>query len=217
MSVELYDSAVSIKLSKWLSTNDKLRVLKPSETKRFFELVANDKLDKNMQLPAFMLSRDPNIELLLNIKNLKSFDGKTLDSRGSQGTVKCNVIPIKLNYQLNIYTKKMDEGLDYVRELLFKMINNPTFVIELPYNDVKLQYRTNIRVLPDISDISETSERIFEGQFSCWSIKFELQDAHLFNLPLRNTYYLDGVRVELVNSKDDSTEGVEEVIIDTTN
>lgn len=125
------------------------------------------------------LSRNNDIELYLNVKNPKSYDGIRLtealvDENGKQvipeATGLLNVIPIKVMYQLDIYTKTAEEGDAYVREFLFKLINNPTMRLLIPYNANKttgtIDHRANIRVLSTISDTSGISERIFSGQFT---------------------------------------------------
>jgi hypothetical protein len=77
-----------------------------------------------------------------------------------------NVLPIKLSYQLDIYTKTAEEGDEYLRNFLFKLINNPVLKILIPYNNVNLEHIANIRVLNQVSDTSAINERIFSGQFT---------------------------------------------------
>jgi hypothetical protein len=69
-------------------------------------------------------------------------------------------------YQLDIYTKTAEEGDEYVRNFLFKLINNPVLKISIPYNDLNVEHIANIRVLDTVSDTSSISERIFSGQFT---------------------------------------------------
>jgi hypothetical protein len=45
-------------------------------------------------------------------------------------------------------------------------------------------------VLPTVSDNSSISERIFSGQFSRWTIQFEVHDAFLFSIPYKKTWTL---------------------------
>jgi hypothetical protein len=44
--------------------------------------------------------------------------------------------------------------------------------------------------LSSVSDTSDISERIFPGQFYCWTIQLEIQDAFLFSLPYRQNWKL---------------------------
>jgi hypothetical protein len=158
--------------------------LNPSESKRLFELTADDSKDKPMTLPLVALSRGKDIELLSTVKQPRSYDGLKLLS-SDDGTYQFNVLPIKLVYDLNIYTKTADEADEYVRTFLFKLINNPVIKVRIPYNGTELEHIAYISVMNNVSDTSDISERIFSGQFYCWTIQLEIQDAFLFNIPYR--------------------------------
>lgn len=187
MAVRYYDDAMVAKLKRWIPDASRLRVLKPDESTRLMQLQADDSGDKNFKLPFVTLSRDKSIEIISNIKQNKSFDGlKLIDTHGK--TANLNVIPIKVQYQLDIYTKTYYEGDEYVRNFLFKLINNPLLIIEIPYNDSSLRFTANIRVLDTVSDTTDIAEHLFPGQFTRWSIQMELQDAFLFSVPYRNNW-----------------------------
>ena len=187
MAIRYYDDALIIKLKKWIPDNSNLRVLKPEETTRLFETTADDQDDSPIKLPLVALSRNTDIELLLNIKSPMSYDGLKI-SQDSLSTAQFNVIPIKVNYQLDIYTKTYNEADEYVRSFLFKLINNPVIKITIPYNNANIEHIANIRVLSNVSDTSNISERLFSGQFTRWTIQLELQDAFLFNIPYRTNW-----------------------------
>lgn len=165
MAVRYYDDILIAKIKRWLPDNSNIRVLKPDESKRLFEVQADDRKDMALSLPMIALSRDNDIELLSNIKQLKSFSGLAL-KRTSDQTIQMNVIPIKLMYQLDIYTKEQDVGDEYMRNFLFKLINNPSIKIDIPYNNTHFEHIANIRVQPNVSDTSAITERIFSGQFT---------------------------------------------------
>lgn len=201
MAIRYYDDALAAKLNKWMPDTNTLRVLKPDETKRLFETRADDKKDAPIQLPLIALSRSNDIELLSNIKSQKSFDGLTLASV-PEGTLQFNVIPIKVQYQLDIYAKKYEQADEYLRNFLFKLINNPLIKIDIPYNSDKVEaidqeacikHVANIRVLDTVSDTSDITEHLFEGQFTRWTIQMEIQDAFLFNIPYKKNWkiYVD--------------------------
>ena len=46
MALEYYDDAIAAKLEKWTPSDLKLRILKPEDTKRLFETIADDQKDK---------------------------------------------------------------------------------------------------------------------------------------------------------------------------
>ena len=188
MGVRYYDDALVYKLKKWIDPNSKIHVLKPDETKRFFETIADEKNDNKIELPLIAVSRSNDISLLSNIKQTKSFDGLQLH-KTEKTTVQLNIIPILPTYQIDIYTKFYEEGDEYLREILFKLINNPKIVIGIPYNNVNIAHVANIRVLDSVSDTSDIAEHLYPGQFTRWTIQLEIQDAFLFSIPYRNNWY----------------------------
>ncbi len=215
MACRYYDDLIVAKLKRWIPESSQLRVLKPSESKRLFQLTADDNKDTAFKLPLIALSRNNDIELLSNIKNSMSFDGLRL--RGNEkATAQLNVIPIKLEYQLDIYTKRYEECDEYVREFLFKLINNPLLVIDIPYNsksyDQVVTHTANIRVLSTVSDTSDISERVFSGQFTKFTIQLEIQDAFLFSIPYRTNWRLHIADDELVPEDEMSALEVSEKI-----
>jgi hypothetical protein len=189
MACRYYDDILVAKLLRWLPTETTLRVPGPSETKRLYESEADDTKDRPFKLPILALSRHKDIELLSTVKSPKSFDGLKLISTPEQ-TLQFNVIPIKLLYDLTIYTKTEEEVDEYVRNFLFKLINNPVIKVRIPYNGAEIEHIANIRVLSSISDTSDISERLFPGQFHCWTIQLEIQDAFIFSLPYKKNWKL---------------------------
>lgn len=189
MALRYYDDIVAAKIKYWMPDDNTLRVLKPDETKRLFETYADDKKDTPVKLPLIALSRSPDLELLLNIKNPRSFDGLKLEQT-QKNTRQLNVIPVKLLYQMDIYTKTFEEADEYLRQYLFKLINNPKIHIDIPYNNTTYSHVAYIRVLSNVADTSNISERIFSGQFTRWTIQFEVQDAFFFSVPYRNNWKL---------------------------
>ena len=207
MALEYYDDVIAAKIKKWLPNNSVLRVLKPDETKRLFELQANDHNDQPLQLPCIALSRNNDIELLVNVKNQKSFMGHQLGVYDTR-TLMLNTIPIKLQYQLDIYTKTASEGDEYLRQYLFKLINNPSFKIVIPYNGVDIEQIANIRVLTPVSDTSSISERLFPGQFTRWTIQLEIMDAFFYDVPYKRNW-----KLYLIEQDEDSLVSLDEYSI----
>ena len=131
MAISYYDDAIIEKLKSWIPDTNKLRVLDVDDTKKLFELKADDGNDNPVQLPFISLSRNRDLEIGSTIKQLKSFDGFRVINSDTKNlvipdkTALFNVIPVKTTYQLNIYTKFKYEADEYVRNFLFKIINNP--------------------------------------------------------------------------------------------
>jgi hypothetical protein len=188
MAIRYYDDVIAAKLKRWNPIAD-LRVLKPNEVKRLFALNAEESGDKPLTLPCIALSRNNDLEIEVNYKTPKSYAGLKLKQTEAE-TLLLNAIPVKPQYQLDIYTKTAEEGDEYLRQYLFKLINNPVIKIVIPYNGVEVEQIANIRVLNTISDTSEISERLFSGQFNRWTIQFEIQDAFFYDVPYRKNWKL---------------------------
>jgi len=195
MAIRYYDELLAEKIKRWIPENSILRVLKPDESKRLFETKADDTNDAPFKLPFVALSRSNDIELLSNIKTLRSYAGIKLYG-DSKVSTNFNAIPIKVEYRFDIYTKTMEEGDEYLRSFLFKLINNPKMIITIPYNGTNIEHIVYLRVLDTVSDTSDISEHLYSGQFTRWTIQIELQDAYLFNIPYRKNWKLDGILFE---------------------
>ena len=207
MAINYYDEAITQKISGWLADSSKLRVLSPEESNRLIQLNAEKTGDQPLTLPLIAISRNKDIEIESAIKQNKSFDGLIIGkSATGPATVHLNVIPVKTTYQIDIYTKKRIEADEYVRQYLFKLINNPQIIIEIPYNNYVIKHTANLRVLNTISDTSDISTHIFDGQFYKWTIQLELQDGFLFSIPQKKNWKIVGFDVAAVDKISDPAE-----------
>ncbi len=206
MAISYYDEAITQKIKGWLADSSKLRVLSPDESARLIQLQAEDSNDQPLQLPLIAISRNKDIEITSAIKQNKSFDGLVIgEDHTTVPAIHLNVIPIKTTYQLDIYTKKRIEADEYVRQYLFKLINNPQLVIEITYNNYIVEHTANLRVLNTISDTSDIPNHLFAGQFYRWSIQLELQDGFLFSIPQKQPWRVVGCEVAMVDKIEDPT------------
>lgn len=207
MAISYYDEAVTQKIKNWLADSTKLRVLSPEETTRLIQITAEDSNDQPLKLPLIAISRNKDIEIESAIKQNKSFDGLVIKSDSTAATtVHLNVIPIKTTYQLDIYTKKRIEADEYIRQYLFKLINNPQIIIEIPYNNYIVRHTANLRVLGTVSDTSDIPTHIFPGQFYKWTIQLELQDGFLFSIPQKQGWKIRCIEASTVEKIHDPQE-----------
>ena len=192
MAIRYYDEALANKINSWLpkAKNRKIQVLKPDEVKRLFTIEADERNDKPIQLPLIAISRDTQIDVLHPTKRAMSFDGMMLESDGKH-TIQLDAVPISITYQLDIYTRHFDEGDELLRELIFKIINNPQLTITLPYNNQNLIQVCTMKMQGQVEDTSSISERIFSGQFTRWTLRLNIDGAYLYSIP-----YVDNVKVD---------------------
>ena len=189
MAIRYYDEALADKIKSWVK-DPRLTILKPEESTRFFEMTLDKTLDKTLTLPLISISRDKNIEILNTQKQAKTFDGFSAVKQQSLA-VPINVIPILINYQIDIYARHMSEADEYLRNFVFNFINYPKLEIELPYNDLKIRHKSNLHLDSNISDNSDIKEHLFPDQFTRFTLKVMIDDAYLFSMPMNTPTQLE--------------------------
>lgn len=209
MSVTYYDESLTNKINRWINIPN-TRVLSPNDTASLFSMQADINQDKPLTLPLIALSRNSDIELSYPHKKPSSFDGLMLDAIGEidpawkeellqhperhpnwkikKGTVKdsysvqLNAIPMTVRYQLDIYTRYAEEGNDIMRGLIFNFVNDPVGTIELPYQGIHLIHNYTVYLDQMVSDNSDIQQRLFNDQFTRWTIGLTIQHAYLFDV-----------------------------------
>lgn len=192
MAVTFYDEALFNKIKKWVK-DPNMQILKPEETSRLFEITADETFDKPLTLPIIALSRSKDIELLSTKKQPRSFAGATTED----GAFMLNVIPMKLGYQLDIYTKGMFEADEYVRNFVFNFVNYPHLTVDIPYNGKNLRHNATISLEESITDNSDIKEHLFADQFARFTLKLQIDDAYLFSVPGSPRVTLEGFELEV--------------------
>lgn len=194
MSVSYYDEALYNKIKSWVK-DTRMRILKPEESLRLFQLSADLENDKPVTLPLISLSRDTNIAINYTHKKPMSFDGLMVRATTKQSQ-QINAIPIVINYQIDIYTKKLSTADEYVRNFVFNIVNHPKLTIEIPYNGINYLHECNIRLVSPLQDNSDIPQRLFSGQFTRWTISLTIDDAYLFSAPVEMNVGVDDIEVE---------------------
>ena len=203
MSAVLYDEALLNKIKGWVK-DGKMKITGPNETRQLFQYIADTTNDKPIELPLIALRRDYRMEILNKNKRPMTFDGwrKDADYKDphdpSKGAAinQLNAIPIRLFYQLDIFTRLYEEAEEYVRNFVFNLINFPKICITIPYNSANIIQEAYIDLSPEISDNSDIPERLVTGQFTRKSITFSV-DGWLFDYRTRDAVTIDGVSVEI--------------------
>lgn len=204
MAIRFYDEALAGKIQRWMPEESKIKILKPNETAALFSIRADETGDKPVKLPLIALSRDTSIEILNTNKQVMTFDGIIVGSTSKQ-SITLNAIPIQLTYQLDIYTAKMAEADEYLRNFLFNIINYPKLTICIPYNDQNLTHDSNIRLMSTVNDNSDIPQRRFRDQFVRYTIKMTVDDAYLFSAPTKINKSIVEADVKIVDDESGET------------
>lgn len=198
MAIRYYDTALVNKIKNWVKDPDMV-ILSPADSTRLFQIKADQNDDRKLTLPLITISRDSEIEIISTTKKALSYDGGHLDATEKVSKL-LNAIPIKLTYQLDIYTKYFAEADEYARNFIFNFINYPKLSIEIPYNNAKVTHDSTVLVESTVSDSSDIPERLIAGQFSRMTIRLTIDDAWLFSVPFMNNWKVEEGILEVLDN-----------------
>lgn len=184
MGVKLYDDALLDKLKRW-TAGTHLSITGVDESRRLFEVISDSTNDKTIKLPIIALSRNGGYKILNKNKQPRTYDGALMQLTSQTG-VKLNQIPIGISYQIDIYTRYLQEADEYARNLIFNIINYPKLNVSIPYEDRGLTHDANIRLISDVEDNSSIPERLIPGQFSRLTLGIDIDDAYLWDVRIKD-------------------------------
>ena len=203
MAIRYYDEAVSKKISSWIKDKTMV-ILKPEEVTRLFQKLSYDKNDQPLTLPLIAISRKPEVTILNTTRKLLSYDGAKIRATNNAAQ-KLNAIPINIDYQLDIYTKTFEEGDEYLRNFIYNLINYPKLEIEIPYNNAGYDHMASIVLSESVTDNSDIPQRLFPGQFTRWTLNFNIPDAYLFSSPVKENVYIQSAEINSLNDNKNVT------------
>ena len=185
MSTFIYDKALLNKFKRWTEGTE-VTLVGPEESRRLFSVISDKTNDSNIKFPLVSLKRLLGYDLNLYGKKPLSFDGLTKKSTIEKSML-INAIPITINYQLDVYTRYHQEADEYMRNFIFNIINYPKLEILIKYHDSNIDHVANILPSQSVVDnSSNTSERLFPGQFTRLSYQFSIDDAYLWDIKIKS-------------------------------
>lgn len=161
MSVGLYDNALLCKLKRWV-VDPNLTITGPDETRQLFQYQADKNNDQPIQLPLIALRRDRPIDILKVSKAPMTFDGALIEATVKKSK-SLNAVPIRLSYQIDVFTRYREEADEYLRNFVYNIINYPQLEITIPYNGLNMPHQSNITLVSPVEDNSSISERLVVG------------------------------------------------------
>ena len=144
MATEIYDKALATKLNRW-THNTNLTILVADNTKRLYEVIADQSNDGKIQLPMLSIRRTGGYRIKVPRWQTLSHDGFTKDATIDK-SFQINAIPIQLQYQLDIFAKDYLEADEYMRNVVFNIINFPQLIVYAKYNDEEIEFHSAIVV-----------------------------------------------------------------------
>jgi len=219
MAIRFYDKALVEKIQKWIA-DPNLRILKPNETTRLFQTLADLGDDKPIQLPVISIQRDPTINVTIPTKRPMTFNGvKISDYTGDELPDKINImhldaIPIEINYQIDIYTRKYEEGDEYIRNFIFNFVNYPRMTVTIPYNGANIEHVCYTRLNSTVSDNSDVPNKLFPDQFTRWTMNIRIDDAYLFSVPVSEAAKIGQVKMNIDSGDTDSEDSYIKLVVE---
>lgn len=189
MGAYLYDEAVLNKFKAWVGGSN-ATLLGPDDTRRTLEVIADKNGDGAVKFPLICVRRLPGYGLPDKGKKPLTYDGKMLESTVEKSVSLC-AIPITLQYRVDVYTRYYKEADEYMRNIIFNIINFPKISIDIPYQSVHVQHDSSIYINSDVEDLSDISERQTIGQFTRLSVGFAIDDSYLFDARVRDNYSIE--------------------------
>lgn len=191
MSLFLYDQALTEKIKQWMPSTE-LQVYSPDDTESLFKITADKTEDKPLKLPIVCIRRNGGYTITNTHKQPLTYDGATKDAT-IEKSIQINAIPINIDYQVDIYTRYLKEADELARNFVFNLINFPKVTIEIPYNDSKVLHDSAISLAPEVSDNSDIPERMVKGQFTRFTLSFNIADAYIWDIRERDNYSIDAL------------------------
>lgn len=207
MSLKLYDDALLDKFQKW-TRGTQTTLTGVNQTARLFSKVIDEKKDKELTLPLIALSRHGGFQIEDKYKQPKSYNGLTFAQNAQQGA-KVNIIRISIPYQIDVYTRYQEEADEYIRNIVFNIINYPKVQVQLPYEQLESVHDSNIRLASEVEDNSDIPERLVPGQFTRYTLQINIDDAYLFDVRLKDNLSISEITFETQNNDDVDKEVVE--------
>ena len=215
MSVKLYDDALLQKLQNW-TLDTAVTVTGVNESTKLFTALADMSNDKSISLPLIALTRPGGFTIEDKYKQPKIYNGVNVALSEQRGAL-LNAIKISIPYQLDIYARYQEEADEYIRNIVFNIINYPVVRIEIPYHDLGISHVSNIRLASDVEDNSDVPERLITGQFKRYTIGLNIDDAYLFDVRIKDNLKIVEGQLHTMNNLADPQAASRELIFENYN
>ena len=173
MSVYLYEESLVEKLRD-ITGDDRIHIITPDRAIQYLAEFDKDKV----QLPAIVLSR--NSVRLNDSRNFYGMmKGETARVEEDATVVKAKIIPITINWSVNIYAVDRFTCDEIVRELVFYFMTNPRFYITVPY-DLNIRQEFDVFLDNEIADNSDLVSFPNTGEYFRETLTIYTDNAHFY-------------------------------------
>ena len=188
MGARFYDEALIAKIRSWVG-DQRLSVISSSDVSQLFATTADQQNDNGVELPLIAITRSGFSISNTNRTDL-SINGLALEVN-RQRSEWLNAIPINLRYQIDVYSRYMEQADEIIRNMIFNIVNFPRLTISLPYYDQDIKQTSSIHLDEQVQDNSAIPERLIYGQFTRLTLNIDILDAYLYDLRIGDNKKID--------------------------
>ena len=173
MSVYLYDKAIAELFNS--VTGDSIMIQPPENAIRNTAQLNGDR----MQFPLISINRT-NYSIRSEERNFNALhQGGTVRINDNSNVTMARILPIRIDYQVDVFTvdKKMNDEI--VRELLFYLSLYPSHEVHIPYG-IDIDHRYNLILDDDVIDNSDTVNHVNDGVLFRTTFNMYCPDAYLW-------------------------------------
>ena len=199
MSTRFYDEALVNKLKYWTKNSD-VHIYSPSETRKLFEVIADLTDDQPIKLPIICIRRSGGFTIKNTNRQPISYQGRTI-AKSDKRVMFQNAVPIELIYQIDVYTRYYEECDEFVRNLIFNIINFPQLDIQIPYLNQNIQHQSTLQLMDSIDDNSDVPERFVSGNFTRLTINIHVPDAYLWDIRVKDTASVVAATIDVASKE----------------
>jgi hypothetical protein len=180
LSVRFYDDAI-IKHFRELFDDNRIHILPVENAIRFTAQLKQD----NVDFPLISTNRT-GWSIRTDEVNWTGMRIGGFQKRNDDGTnTFAKVIPIRITYQVDVFTVDKATGDDIIRELAFSILSRPTLEVDIPYK-LDMKHNFNIFMDGEVIDNSDTVEHINKGVLFRNTFTMYTDDAYLFASNIQN-------------------------------
>lgn len=173
MSFGCYDDAIIENFRK-VFNDDRIYILPVEDAFRFVSQLNRD----DVKFPLISTTRLGVTILSSEVNQAQKMTGHLVRRDGFNNNVFAQSIPIRIEYQLDIFTVDRRTCDEITRELIFYFYQHPTLVAHFDYG-LDIDHNFNLFLNDDVVDNSDTLEHVNKGVKFRNTLTFYTDDARL--------------------------------------
>lgn len=174
MSVWRYDKAI-VENFREILNDDRIHIMPPENAIKFIAQLKKD----DISFPLISIQRLGYSIINSRVNHSAKFIGGYHHNNGDNTNTFVQAIPIRIEYQIDVYTVDQQSCDEFCRELIFYLMQNPTLIVKYPYM-VNGEHKFNLFLNDEIVDNSDTVNHINNGVLFRHTLTMYTDDANLF-------------------------------------